>query len=184
VVLFSCIFNFSLLFLPQKYSFYYYACADINPAVNQHLKKNLFAQIEILLTLLIYVVIIIRIKIFKAKNTLDVVSNSGQNPKSPRFLLYRMEKETISDMAGSLVVIISASLYVTLQMKVNTITTSEANTYPYYLYLYSYHFTVAALNKFILSSVYYARHAPMRKKLWSVLKDKFYLKKRLVFVSD
>ena len=174
VVLFSCIFNFGLLVLPQKHSLYYYACADINPEVDQHLKKNFSAQIEVALCLIIHVAIIIRIKVFKAKSKLTVSSNSVQDCKSPIFHLNIMEKVTIFDMAGNLVVIIWASFYVTLQMKVNTMTRVEANTYPNYLYLYSYHFAVAAVNKFILSFAYYARHAPMRKTLWSEFKEIFY----------
>jgi len=48
IVLISVVFKFSVLFLPQKYSLYYYACADLDPTISVNF-INIFSALFLLI---------------------------------------------------------------------------------------------------------------------------------------
>ena len=47
VIVLSSVLSLAAFLMPQKHSIFYYACADINPAVHQNLKKLKFSQLEV-----------------------------------------------------------------------------------------------------------------------------------------
>jgi len=175
IVLLSVVFNFSVLFLPQKFSLYYYACADLDPMADQHLKKANNMQIEVFASFILHLVINIRIRIFKAKHSITVVPTSslaiGTSAKAMTHA--KNESQSLSDSASNLCIAMWGTFYIFLQRKVNGFSLNEANSYPNYLFMFAYHFICPSTTHFLIASLYYVRHAPLRKTIWSEIKDKF-----------
>lgn len=115
VVVFSSIFNISVLMLPQKHSIFYYACADLDPAIHSHLQKSRFNQAEVLLSLLIHVVILVRVKAYKEKVEVKEMSTGPGTLQVRDFLVSKLEKESLSDFATNFCLVFWACIYSLLQ---------------------------------------------------------------------
>ena len=168
-VLLSVVLNYSVLSLPQQYSLYYYACADLDPMMDQHLKKANNMQIEVLASLIIHLVINLRIKAYKTKHKIIVVPSYSTSPKA--MVLDKTESQSLSDSASNFCIAIWGTFYIFLQRKVNGFTLDEANSYPNYLFMFAYHFVAPSTTHFLIASLYYIRHAPLRNTILKKIKD-------------
>jgi len=131
---------------------------------DQHLKKqNSSQQIEAFATLIIQLVINLRIKVFKSNGVCGTSLKALLLPKT----------ETLSESAPNFFIAIWCIFYILLQRKVNGFTLEDANSYPNYLFMYAYHFILPPITHFLVASLYYIKHAPLRKTIWSEIKDKF-----------
>jgi hypothetical protein len=166
-VLCSSVFNISVFLLPQKHSIFYYSCSDLDPTIHQHLEKPKTAQLEVLICFLLHLVIIIKIKCFRAKqqqqpSTTQVATVA--NPSSET-TLQKIDKEALADIALNVCNIFCAIVYVSLQLKVNSFTLKEANEFPNYIYMYAYQLWMPCIASFAVSFGYYARRPKLRKKI-------------------
>ena len=168
-VILSTVNKFSSLSLPQKYSLYYYACADLDPMMDQHLKKANNMQIEVLASLIIHLVINLRIKAYKTKHKIIVVPSYSTSPKA--MVLDKTESQSLSDSASNFCIAIWGTFYIFLQRKVNGFTLDEANSYPNYLFMFAYHFVAPSTTHFLIASLYYIRHAPLRNTILKKIRD-------------
>ena len=174
-VILSTVNKFSSRSLPQKYSLYYYACADLDPMKDHYLKKVNSLSIEVFATLIIHLVINLRIKMFKSKHIVTVVPSSSLvfgTPANPP-LLAKIESKSLSDNAPNIFIAIWCAIYVLLQRKVNGISLDEANSYPNYLFMFAYHFILPSTTHFLIASLYYIKHGPLRRTILSEIKDTF-----------
>ncbi len=156
--------------LPQKHSIFYYACADLDPAIHSHLQKSRLNQAEVLLSLLIHVVILVRVKVYKKKVEVKKTPTGPRTLQVRNFLVSKLEKESLSDFVTNFCLVFWACIYSLLQIKVNSYSLSEVNTFPNYLYMYAYQLCGASITGFAVASVYYVRHKPMKRKLLEELK--------------
>jgi len=142
---------------------------------DQHLKKANNMQIEVFASLILHLVINLRIKVFKAKHKIMVVPSSslafGTPTNAP--LLAKTESQSLSDSAPNIFMAIWCAIYVLLQRKVNGLSLDDANSYPNYLFMFAYHFILPSTTHFLVASLYYVRHAPLRKTIMSEIKDIF-----------
>jgi hypothetical protein len=172
-VFFNLLLNFTVLSLPQKHSLFYYACTDIDPKVDEDLGKSKVPGFEVLTCLFLHVLIILRIKIFKAKSGPKVAPSTNTTlPSSSSHVHAKTEIQTLADIASNVCIIIWSVFYLHLQVKVNSLTLAEVNSYPHYLYMFAYHFGCPTVTNFLIALMYYIRHAPLRKKVISEIKEK------------
>ena len=154
----SLIASLIAMLVPQKHSPFYYACADIDPRPDRKHGKLLYPQTEILITLVIHVVFIGRIKYYKSKI-------SSPAPQSS------MEETSLASLALNLVQVIWATVHISLQVVINRFTLEEANQFPNYLFMYAYHLLLPPISIFVISFVYYIKHQHLRAKVFKKIKE-------------
>ena len=146
------------MMVPQKHSFFYYACSDTDPLPDYKYGKLLYSQIEILVTLVIHVVLIARIKFYRLKVSTPVHRRS-------------MDDTSLASLALNLVQIIWGIAHLSLQVVVSKFTLEEANQFPNYLFMYAYHLLLPPLSVFVVSIVYYIKHQHLRAKVFEKFKE-------------
>ncbi len=103
---------------------------------------------------------------------LTLINSTDGHP--PRLNLFRVERDSLFDLAINLNILMWISIYVLIQRKVNALSLAEANLFQNYVYMYIYHFGIHPMTKFIVLFAYYVRHINMMKKITNVLKGKYF----------
>lgn len=148
-------------FLPGKYTFNYYSCADINYKLDDDapFKMNYFIEIP---TIICHILIIVRIHLYKKSLSSEPVS---QNVFQKSFYLKFLEKQTISDFVSTFIGVVGLLLFFIVGNKIRSTKPHELNIYPNYLLVYVQQlFFPGFLGMFCIFMVY-SRHPPLKEKL-------------------
>ena len=158
-ILFSCILNTVASLLPQRYSIFLYICSDTDPTPDQGKDKLMLFQYEVAIATVIQLMVFLRIKLFKL----------GMSMPSSR------DEEISSFNHKSFTVIISilawCACYCFLQVKVNSLTLHEVNTFPNYIFLYLYQLFAMQFTHFVILTVYVAHNKDLQQKVFKISKN-------------
>jgi hypothetical protein len=125
-----------------------------------------------LMSLVIHLILILRIKIFKfQQRKLVFVISSFEHLKN--LAISSIDSQALSDLGTSVVNLLLVGFSHLFSNRINSMSPERANEYPFYLLLYAYYFFANNLITGFLSLTYYARHPPLRKAICREIKSKF-----------
>ena len=113
-----------------------------------------------LLSIIIYIVVIIRIKIFK-KHGRHITAFDNT------------EKKSLTGYMISVFVIVFVSLHLALVVKINSLDLSKVRKFPNYIFVYYYHLLMPAVFNSSLAILYFIRNKSLRDMVFRKLKTYF-----------
>lgn len=115
-----------------------------------------------LLSIIIYIVVIIRIKIFK-KHGRHITAFDNT------------ERKSLTGYMISVFVIVFVCLHLALVVKINTLDLSKVRKFPNYIFVYYYHLLMPSVFNSSLTILYYVRNKSLRCAVFRKLKTNFYM---------
>jgi len=177
----SCFINFCIFIsctivyltkymLPGKWYHYIYTCAGItNSEHDKDLPYKLTSLIEIP-TVLLYVVISVRIAIYKRSDQAQQKSNIRWIFQKSFYLNF-LDKEEIAGNLTSFLFVLGFLLHFIVGRKIHTGKLSDLNLYPNYLCVYFHHILAQPVMALIGILSLDNRHPPMKEKIKNELRN-------------
>lgn len=167
VTLSSLIIQFVLDFVPGKLSLNYFICTGKEPALfdNEGTKmiRNLSIFCTSLVLILIYVVVSIKIAIFKNQNNMHEAHVTVSN----------FSKKPLADYLVVVTYILFTIVNVFLLLKIQSINMNESHIFPNNVLLYYLHLGLLPVFSLFFISIYFIRNRNIR--------DAFYRQMKLLF---
>ncbi len=143
--------------------------------MEEHVPPKRGASTIEICSLLLYIVITLRILIYKRSNR--ILPEQSPNTKGLKYRIYALtdiEKNTIGGAISNFVVVFFLTLYIYLFIKLKSMHHSDFNFYPNYLYIYFHQMLYAGSFTFGFCILYYCTHPPLRLTVLSELKSFIY----------
>ena len=158
---FSFIYNFTIGLLPLQDVLYYYTCTDIDPWSHQKLEKNTYPRFEAILSVLLHVFVLVRIKVYKAKIG-PIVSQEGA---------MSMNGKSLTNFATNIFIALWICSIALINARINSTPFSEVNRFPTNIYIFAFQYFGPCLSSFFISCAFYGRHSHLRQKLLSEVRE-------------
>ena len=146
-------------------TYHIHICTGVTPPpVNEssNLKKNLsFNNVLRLFTLLIHIIVLVRIQIYKFKES----NQNAPGNKSTFTKLVNIERHSLADLTANLITVCCIIIAGVAQLQINFVEIEDFNRYPHYLYEYYYRLIRPPLTAHMVVTMYYVRHHVMRQTL-------------------
>ena len=148
--------------LTGRQPFNYFFCTGKNPNLvedqDQVVRRNYVMSSSILLSIIIYILVIVRIKVFKKQDHLLTEFDN-------------MESKSLTDYLINIFVILFSILHLALILKINSLDLSKVRKFPNYIYVYYQHMLMPSVFNISLTLLYYARNVSLRetvlRKIWT-----------------
>jgi hypothetical protein len=171
---FSCIFNFVRTFQPQLHIILDYICQGVNPSRDEQLLGfEITSQVESLMCLFLHIIIVVRIQMFKNKNSVQSIQHATQNGCPTNHYFQNIEKVTLADFLTNFLLAVWIGNLAVLIYKISQLSLIEVNTSPYGLYLFGFMYYANSFTGLVISSVYFSRHPHLRETIWKEISEKF-----------
>jgi len=157
-VLLSCVLNVAASLLPQRHSIFLYICSDSDPTPDLSRNKLMLFQLEVAVAAVVQLVVFLRIRFYKRGGSLP--QSKDEDISSFNYKSFTVTITILSWLA----------CYCFLQVKVNSLTMTEVNTFPNYIFMYLYQLFAMEFTHLAILAVSVLYNKDLRrkvvKKLW------------------
>ena len=169
----ACFSQFVYQFLPGRNAFFYYMCIGTFPSDKESIKFNYFLSFNLILTIIIYIIVMIKMKIYACKDpiiTVSVITREREKHPPP------ICNPILNDIADLTTLAFGLSLMPPFFGMLNTLNYADPKdlgTSPYnHLVIIYQHIQPALVHGFILG-FYFKGQPNMRKYIWNKMKRSF-----------